>query len=213
MWRGSREEAQKWSPAAKRFLENMIQTTESWLPSKLYEIGCFLSHPSTNMAEGVFGNYKQTHWYTMMSAGELCKGLRGYGQLLVSDSIRGRVGSNERYASFPLFEEAEISQIGKLALGFLAEELNAFTNGNDNAPWCIWCCLRARDVRLALPCRHVLEGITKIPPGELHPRYLRSGMDIRAEHHNMTISESEERRLPSYADLMAALAPYASQAP
>ena len=197
---------------AKGLLENMLSSTDSWLPSRLIEIGCFVD-ASTNRVEGFFGNYKQHHGYTRVSAGELCKGIMNYGQLLFSDSLRDRSRCNRQYESFPLFEEGDIVQVGKLALDLLSSELSAWTNGEDNSPWCLWCKLREHHPCLALPCRHVMTDINKITPGDLHPRYLRRGMDVSAEHHDLQVTEGREQRPASYTDIMASLAPFASQAP
>ena len=103
--------------------------------------------------------------------------------------------------------------IGNLALERIANEVVAFSKGEECLEPCCLCVLRRVCPTLALPCRHTFHPDCQINAHDLHPRYLRVEYMTNDTEAPVLIKTVERRmHTNSYSEIMAEIAPYASMA-
>ncbi len=187
-------------------LKWMIEYHNNWVPKNLI-INGIVREWTTNRAEGLFGNFKQTYGFTRFPMKKLIKNLNTYMKGLFANSIASQSKTNIKYQTLDCFDESDIPKIGKYALSTIAEEYYAFKAGIDNSPYCYLCALHLFNPDIELPCRHRMQD--KIDIKSIPRLYLRNNdnTEMRAEQ-NILIMNKMKRM--DYSDYMGKIAPYAS---
>lgn len=200
-------------PPGHEILQAMIKNVNHWLPSKLIESGIYLDW-NTNRAEGFFGNFKQHFGFKLFTLTQLCLNIVQFSRLKHVNSKHSVTSTINFYKTFPTFTEEDLQRVGKLALDIMSQEYHAAKNEQDNSPWCVWCILREKNPKFSLPCRHIYHENSEIviQADTLHPRFLRTSIEIDQKEENETIHIIQQNKPKTYTDIMAKLSPYASAA-
>ena len=195
---------------ASAVLEFLVNNPESWLPSRLVQIGV-MHDWSTNRVEGCFGSFKQQFGFGRETARNTCENMMIYSKMLRVGSLRSQAGKG-KYSGLTIIDEHARESLGLRALKYLAIESVAFLKGDDNSPYCPWCHLRNSQSPYTLPCRHVLTSTKDVVAlDNLHARYY-SQVQNHVGPTTDSLSTVPLTRENTYTSIMARIAPFASAA-
>lgn len=109
---------------SRPLLEFLINNPESWLPSKLVQIGV-MHDWSTNRVEGCFGSFKQEFGFGRETARVTCENMMLYSKMLRTGSLRAQAGKT-KYSGLTIVDDDSREALGLRALKYWPLRLSLF---------------------------------------------------------------------------------------
>ena len=189
-------------------LDNLIEHYTNWLPSCLLQQGVFYSFYSSRI-EGLFGLLKGNYGHERGNLMTVINNLNNLCGVFKTQSYTTYKKTSEQYLKFPLIEPSQINICGRLLLGFLEEEFNAFVL-HIPIDICVWCHLRSNNSPYTIPCRHTIQNGYTINLNQIHKRFLRNFNIFQPIPNVIQISESAIPHVKNRTNLLARIEPYSN---
>lgn len=194
------------SQRGKRCIQLLIERYEHWLPYFVIQRGMYL-HKDTSRIEGLFGLLKGNYGHDRGKIINVIKNLNNLCGVLKTQHYSGYTSTYNEYSNLPLIAKGDLQRCGRMLLGFLQNELDAFFLKHDNQQ-CVWCCLRSNDSPYALPCRHVIYDGYKIDLNQIHPRFLRSSSNNITLNNTVTVQNVSFPQVQNRNSFLARIDPF-----